>query len=287
LTSITPDFSSTPDHESDTCSSPTTGTNTASCTVTITQDSASSVTVTATAVWHFTDGTHSASVTRATDGTNGSNSGATARFVDANIAISPLSPVDVVGTAETFTVTVTALPAGTGSPTFAHPVISESPTPDTTSSSSCDQGTEQVSGNVLTCSVTINSSQAGTFTVQASDKVTMGGVQVTRITGDNAHGDSASAVETYVLPQPSIDSAVTDSPNSGTAQFQFSDTDTSVTFVCSLDGTNYSPCQDPGPGFGEQDYSGLAAGSYTFYVEATDGTNFSQPATHSWTTSGT
>jgi hypothetical protein len=194
LTSITPQFSTTPDSvDSNTCSSPTIGTNTASCTVTITNNSAASITVTATAIWHFTDGTNSADVTRATDGTHGSSSGATAQFVDANITITPLFLSNPAGIAETFTVTVTASPAGTGTPSFADPVITEAPTPDTQSGTGCDPNTKVINGNVLTCSVTVNSSVATTVDVNAFDQVTMGGVTVTRTTGDGKSGDSADA----------------------------------------------------------------------------------------------
>src|SRR5205085_187236 len=63
-----------------TCGTPTQLGNTPSCSSTLFQSSAAAITVTATAVWHFTDGAHSTNVTRATDGTNGSNSGATAQF---------------------------------------------------------------------------------------------------------------------------------------------------------------------------------------------------------------
>jgi hypothetical protein len=139
---------------------------------------------------------------RAIDGSTPPNASAADSWswsvVDANISISPSSPVDEVGTARTFTVTVNALPAGTGTPTFADPVITETPTPGVTNSTACDANTIQIVGNQLTCSVTINSNSAGTFTVKASDQVTMGGVQVTRTTSDGAHSDGASAVETYV-----------------------------------------------------------------------------------------
>jgi hypothetical protein len=55
-------------------------------------------------------------------------------------------------------------------------------------------------GNVATYTVTINSDQEGRFTVTATDTVTMGGVTVTRSTGDSFAGDSPSAVKTYDNP---------------------------------------------------------------------------------------
>src|SRR5947207_1158682 len=43
--------------------------------------------------------------------------------VDANITITPLTPVNAVGSAEVFTATVTAFPGATGAPSFATPVV--------------------------------------------------------------------------------------------------------------------------------------------------------------------
>ena len=55
---------------------------------------------------------------------------------------------------------------------------------------------------MATWTVTIDSDAAGTFNVTASDTVTMGGVAVTRSTGDGFSsddgGDGASAVKNYV-----------------------------------------------------------------------------------------
>src|SRR5205814_168089 len=83
LPTITPHISPTPDTTPvSTCASPTVTANKATCTVTINSTSAAAITVTATATWHFSLGTNSANVSRDTDGTHGSNSGATARFVD-------------------------------------------------------------------------------------------------------------------------------------------------------------------------------------------------------------
>src|SRR5207248_674244 len=55
-----------------------------------------------------------------------------------------------------------------------------------------------INGNVATWTGTIKSSAAGTLTVSATDTGTMGGVAVTRATGDGKSGDSPSAVKNYV-----------------------------------------------------------------------------------------
>ena len=74
--------------------------------------------------------------------------------------------------------------------------------------------------------------------------------------------------------------------HTGDAIFTFHDSDTSLTFVCSTDGTNYSAstCNTgAGPATGGADISAPPTGANTFYVEATDGINLSLPATLSWT----
>ena len=153
--------------------------NTATFTVTINSTSAGTFTVTASDV--VTMG--GVAVTRTTgDGftsPDGSDStSAVKNYVDALIGITPLTPVNEVKHAEVFTVTVTAFPAATGTPSFGTPTVTVSGGLTPTVSGLT------ISGNTATFTVTINSTSAGTFTVTASDVVTMGGVAVTRTTGD-------------------------------------------------------------------------------------------------------
>jgi hypothetical protein len=61
-----------------------------------------------------------------------------------------------------------------------------------------------------------------------------------------------------------------------TATFAFSDATADVTFVCALDGAAAAPCSSP------MTYSGLAAGTHTFAVQAQNGTGSSTAATFSW-----
>ena len=99
--------------------------------------------------------------------------------VDAIIQITPLTPVNEVGNAETFTVTATAFPAGAGAPTFATPTVAfPGGAPGTVGAVTPLAGpTQQSDGSwVETWTETIDSDAAGTFNVQASDTVTMGGV---------------------------------------------------------------------------------------------------------------
>src|SRR4029077_793258 len=167
------------------------------CAVTINSSSAGTFTVNVTG--SVTEG--GVTVTRATgDGAHGDSGNGVKNFVDAKIAINPLAPVNEVGNAETFTVTFTAIPAGTGTPSFASPLTVKVTPTGATESDTCFSGTGgwTVTGNVLTCTVTINSSTAGTFTVNVTGSVTEGGVKVTRSTGDGLTGDSANAVKNFV-----------------------------------------------------------------------------------------
>jgi hypothetical protein len=79
-------------------------------------------------------------------------------------------------------------------------------------------------------------------------------------------------------PAPTISSNPANPTKQTSASFNFSDTQSGVTFVCSLDASSYSACVSG------QSYSSLAQGSHTFNVEAEDGSNnVSTPASFTWT----
>jgi hypothetical protein len=83
------------------------------------------------------------------------------------------------------------------------------------------------------------------------------------------------------LATPSIDAAPPSVTNSQTAHFEFSSTDSEVTFFCSLDGAPFSECDSPQ----EQDYASLPEGAHTFAVKTSrdpPGPRESSPATHNW-----
>jgi len=191
--SITPSVTPTPDSMSTTCGSPTVVANVATCTVTINNSTAGVFTATATAVLTV----NGFQMTLTTNGSNGNSGAATKTYVDASIAIGP-SAVNEVGHQHVFTVTVTGLP---GNVSFAVNSIttSVSPTPDS-SSSTC--GSPTVNGNVATCTLTINSTSAGTFTANAAADVTVDGLLLHRSTdgsnGPAGPGGSGSAVKNFV-----------------------------------------------------------------------------------------
>lgn len=123
------------------------------------------------------------------------NSG-TKHYVDAAIQIAP-DAVNEVGDPHAFYVTMTAYPAGAKPVSFVAITPTVSPAPDGGVVSTC--GSPGVSGNVATCSVTVNSSSDGRFTANAAGTVSMGGVAVTRSTsGNSGPGGSGPANKDYV-----------------------------------------------------------------------------------------
>src|SRR5207342_1926261 len=63
------------------------------------------------------------------------------------------------------------------------------------------------------CTITFSSPSAGQVTGQATVTLTVGGVSLTRTTGDGKTGDSANAVKTFVDANISIAASTTDEVN--------------------------------------------------------------------------
>jgi hypothetical protein len=126
---------------------------------------------------------------------------ATKKYVDAAISISP-SATNEVGTAHTFTVTLTAIPGNTGLSPSAFAITGTNVTPAPGSAGgTCP--TLSGSGNTRTCTIVINNSSAGTFTANASGTVTINGVTMSRDTDPatattSGTGGSGPAVKKYV-----------------------------------------------------------------------------------------
>ena len=157
---------------------------------------------TATDVVDFTFGGDTASTTVTTDGVGKDSGAAVKTYVDANIQISPAIATNKVGTAHTFTITVTALTAGT-TPTFALPTIAfVGASPATVGPVTL---VSEV-GNVATYKFTINSAAPGTFVVNATDAVTFAGTGslsvADTVTTNGAGSNSGPAVKIYTKTNP-------------------------------------------------------------------------------------
>jgi len=199
-----------------TCANPSVNGNVATCTYTINSNTTGTYTLDATGSSTMAGVT----VTRSTTGNAGpgGSTGATKHYVDASIAITPLDATNVVGNAHTFTITLTAIPGGAGAPNGFSITPAISPTTGLTqNANTC--ASPSVNGIVATCTYTINSSTVGTYTLNASGSVTIGGVTVTRSTSGNAGpGGSGPATKHYVAPNSSLVKAERDVTTPDTTQ---------------------------------------------------------------------
>jgi hypothetical protein len=194
---------------SDSCR--TTGTDSnGQCTVVFTSSKAGIVTGHASASVVLSGGT---TFNVATDG-NAPNSGdAVKRFVDAKITLSPLTGTNEVSHAHTLTATVQQNDGLASGATGGDSATGFGPAPNGTvvtfSLLNKNPSTMNVSfvGGVNTCTITnglgtctvqINSPDAGTVDIHATTTFSVGGVSLTRATGDGLSGDSANANKVYV-----------------------------------------------------------------------------------------
>jgi hypothetical protein len=96
---------------------------------------------------------------------------------------------------------------------------------------------------------------------------------------DSAGNAGTSSANTFtvatVAPVVTISSGPSDPSNQTTAVFSFS-ADKPASFECKLDGGGFAACSSP------KTYSGLADGSHTFQVKATDQAGNSSTASYTW-----
>src|ERR687891_434790 len=109
------------------------------------------------------------------------------------------------------------------------------------------------------------------------------GSYTVRVRATDAAGNVESpASRTFTIdttpPQTTIDSNPADPTSSGDADFTFSASEGGSTFQCRLDGGSWGACTSP------ESYAGLADGSHTFDVRATDpaGNTDATPASFTW-----
>lgn len=125
----------------------------------------------------------------------------------------------------------------------------------------------------------------GTWSIPQANALADGVYSITAKTTDAAGNTSGSSgalsitIDT-LAPNTSIDSNPSNPSGSTSASFTFSgtDADSVLTFECKLDAAAFAPCTSP------QNYSGLATGSHTFQVRATDraGNTDASPASFTW-----
>ena len=92
-------------------------------------------------------------------------------------------------------------------------------------------------------------------------------------------GASTSWTVDVTPPDTSTTCQPTDPTSSTSATFAFASTEANSTFACSLDNAAFTACTSP------KSYTGLALGTHTFAVKATDpaGNTDATPAAYSWT----
>ncbi len=104
-----------------------------------------------------------------------------------------------------------------------------------------------------------------------------------RATDAAGNTDSTPASHTWTIdltdPNTSITASPPDPDNDADPSFSFTSNEGGSTFECKLDGGSFASCTSP------KSYTGLAAGSHTFEVRATDaaGNTDATPASHTWT----
>ncbi|MFN2463513.1 MAG: beta strand repeat-containing protein [Candidatus Dormibacteria bacterium] len=193
-------------------------TTSGSCSGQITSPSAGQTSVTAST----TLSVGGVSLTRTTgDGLAGDSATASKIWVDGSVAISPLKATNVVTHEHVFTVTVTAIPAGATPVVFNSVTPSVTPAP-TSQSNTCNSTHWAVSGNVLTCTMTINSSVTATYTVNVTAQMTIGGAALIRTTSPDGSqagpGGSGPATKSYVAPNSTLVKAERDVTTPDTTQ---------------------------------------------------------------------
>lgn len=134
-----------------------------------------------------------------------------------------------------------------------------------------------VDGTATPTAVPLSGSAAVTVTIPAG---TPEGAHTIHAVAD-VTGQSASAnitVDDAPPPAPSLTSTPADPTTSTSATFEFTNSESGVSFECRLDGSSYGTCSSPAS------YAGLSDGTHAFDVRAVDAAgNRSTAASFSWT----
>jgi len=158
------------------------------------------------------------------------------------------------------------------------PTITSSPANPTTSSSASFTYSDAQAGVTFKCA-----RDGATFAACPSSGISYSGLpqgnhtfQVVAVSGSQT-SNATSFAWAIVPPAPAITGHPANPTNQTSASFTFTDSQAGVHFQCSRDGASFGSCSSP------KTYSGLAAGSHTFRVEAFVGSNPpSVPASFAW-----
>jgi hypothetical protein len=190
--------------------------------------------------------------------------------------------VDATPASQSWTVGV---PADPGSPDTT---VTAGPTGSTTATSASFEFTASVTGSTFECRLDGAAFAACTSPKDYSGLATGTHTFEVRATDGAGNVDASPATRTWTIsapadttpPDTTISSGPSGTVTATTASFAFGATET-ATFQCRLDGAAFAACTSP------KDYSGLASGSHTFEVRATDtaGNVDPTPATRTWSVS--
>jgi hypothetical protein len=137
----------------------------------------------------------------ATNGVAPNSGDAVKTFVDANIQITPGTDTDPVGDSHVLTCHINV---NTGSGGFANAPAGTVCTVNITAGPGTPATQNCVIGAGGDCTVSITSATPGTSTIQATTTVSVGGVSLTRTTGDAHAGDGPNATKNWVAARISI-----------------------------------------------------------------------------------
>ena len=163
-------------------------------------------------------------------------------------------------------------------PGLPAPVITSSPSNPTASSSATFRFTDSQARVTFKCSLDSAPFAACTSGIAYSELLEGNHTfRVEAVSGSNS-SSAASYSWAIVPPAPAIVTHPANPANARTASFTYTDSQSGVSFNCSLDGSRFSACPSGG-----QSYSGLSNGSHTFAVEAQQGSGPpSSSASYTW-----
>jgi hypothetical protein len=177
--------------------------------------------------------------------------------------------------------------AGSGGDTTApDTTITSGPSGTVTTASATFAFTSTETGSTFGCSLDGAPFTSCSSPISYSNLTNGSHTFAVRATDAAGNTDGSAATSTWTVnvadttpPDTTITGGPTGTVATPDASFTFTSTETGSTFACSLDGAAYAACTVPAS------YTGLANGSHTFSVQATDaaGNTDPTPASSTWT----